>query len=111
MIKKVSRNEARQARHARVRAKVSGTKDIPRLNVFRSAKNISVQIIDDEKGVTLVSVSSLEKSLKLKNGGNIEAAKVVGAEIAKRANKAKIKSFCKKYGLSYCNAKNVNLDK
>ena len=90
MIKKVSRNEARQARHARVRAKVSGTKDIPRLNVFRSAKNISVQIIDDEKGVTLVSASSTDKDLKITNGGNIEAAKIVGAEIAKRAKKAKI---------------------
>ncbi len=54
MIKKVSRNEARLERHSRIRAKVSGTKDIPRLNVFRSAKNISVQIIDDEKGVTSV---------------------------------------------------------
>ena len=90
MIKKVSRNEARQARHARVRAKVSGTKDIPRLNVFRSAKHISVQIIDDEKGVTLVSASSMDKDLKIANGGNIEAAKIVGAEIAKRAKKAKI---------------------
>ena len=90
MIKKVSRNEARAARHARVRAKVSGTKDIPRLNIFRSAKNISVQIIDDEKGVTLVSCSSTDKELKIANGGNIEAAKIVGAEIAKRAKKAKI---------------------
>ena len=90
MIKKVSRNEARQARHARVRAKVSGTKDIPRLNIFRSAKNISVQIIDDENGVTLVSASSMDKDLKITNGGNIEAAKIVGAEIAKRAKKAKI---------------------
>ena len=90
MIKKVSRNASRQARHARVRAKVSGTKDIPRLNVFRSAKNISVQIIDDEKGVTLVSCSSTDKDLKITNGGNVEAAKIVGAEIAKRAKKAKI---------------------
>ena len=90
MIKKVSRNEARLERHKRVRAKVSGTKEIPRLNVFRSAKNISVQIIDDEKGVTLVSASSTDKDLKITNGGNIEAAKIVGAEIAKRAKKAKI---------------------
>ncbi|MBO6194945.1 MAG: 50S ribosomal protein L18, partial [Bacilli bacterium] len=58
--------------------------------VFRSAKNISVQIIDDEKGVTLVSASSTDKDLKITNGGNIEAAKIVGAEIAKRAKKAKI---------------------
>lgn len=90
MIKKISRNEARLIRHARVRAKISGTKDIPRLNVFRSAKNISVQIIDDENGKTLVSASSMDKDLKIKNGGNIEAAKKVGAEIAKRAKKAKI---------------------
>ena len=90
MIKKVSRNEARQARHARVRAKVSGTKDIPRLNVFRSAKNISVQIIDDETGVTLVSASSSDKDLKLTNGSNIEAAIKVGESIAKKAKAKKI---------------------
>ena len=90
MIKKVSRNEARVARHERIRTKVSGTKDIPRLNIFRSAKNISVQIIDDENGVTLVSASTMEKDLKIANGGNIEAAKIVGAEVAKRAKKAKI---------------------
>ena len=90
MIKKVSRNEARLERHKRVRAKVSGTKEIPRLNVFRSAKHISVQIIDDVTGTTLVSASSMDKDLKITNGGNIEAAKKVGAEIAKRAKKAKI---------------------
>ena len=89
MIKKVSRNEARLERHKRVRAKVSGTKEIPRLNVFRSAKHISVQIIDDVTGTTLVSASSMDKDLKITNGGNIEAAKKVGAEIAKRAKKAK----------------------
>ena len=91
MIKKVSRNEARQARHARIRKKVSGTSEIPRLNVFRSAKHISVQIIDDEKGVTLVSASSMDKELKLSNGGNVEAAKKVGESIAKKATKAGIK--------------------
>ena len=90
MIKKVSRNEARLERHKRVRAKVSGTKEIPRLNVFRSAKHISVQIIDDVTGTTLVSASSMDKDLKITNGGNIEAAKIVGAEIAKKAKKAKI---------------------
>ena len=91
MIKKVSRNDMRKERHERIRESLTGTSERPRLNVFRSNANITAQIIDDEKGVTLVSVSSLEKSLKLKNGGNIEAAKAVGAEIAKRANKAKIK--------------------
>ena len=90
MINKTSRNEARKARHARIRNKVSGTSELPRLCVFRSLKNISVQIIDDEKGVTLVSASSLDKDLNIKNGGNIEASKRVGALVAKKAKKAKI---------------------
>lgn len=90
MIKKTSRNEARLARHARIRNKVSGTAELPRLCVFRSLKNISAQIIDDEKGVTLVSASSLDKDLKISNGGNVEASKLVGAAIAKKAKKAKI---------------------
>ena len=91
MINKMSRNEMRLERHKKIRKTLSGTPEKPRLNVFRSAKHISVQIIDDEKGVTLVSVSSMDKDLKITNGGNIEAAKIVGAEIAKRAKKAKIK--------------------
>ena len=90
MIKKVSRNQARVERHKRVRDKVYGTKDIPRLNVFRSNNNIFAQIIDDEKGVTLVSASSIDKELKLENGGNVEAATKVGELLAKRAKKAKI---------------------
>ena len=90
MINKTSRNEARKARHARIRNKVSGTSELPRLCVFRSLKNISVQIIDDKKGVTLVSASSLDKDLNIKNGGNIEASKLVGALVAKKAKKAKI---------------------
>ena len=90
MINKVSRNEMRQARHTRVRNKVSGTTEVPRLNVFRSNNNIFAQIIDDEKAVTLVSASSIDKELKLENGGNIEAAKKVGELLAKRAKKAKI---------------------
>ena len=90
MIKKVSRNEMRVERHKRIRKELSGNADRPRLNVFRSNANITAQIIDDEKGVTLVSASTLEKELKITNGGNIEAAKVIGAEIAKRAKKAKI---------------------
>src|SRR5574344_1827396 len=90
MIKKVSRNEVRKARHTRVRAKVSGTNEIPRLNVFRSNSNIFAQIIDDEKGITLVSASSIDKELKLENGSNVEAATKVGELIAKRAKKAKI---------------------
>ena len=89
MIKKESNNVARLRRHARVRSKVSGTSDVPRLNVFRSNDNIFVQIIDDTKGNTLVSSSSVE--LKLKNGGNDEGAKLVGKDIAEKAKKAKIK--------------------
>ena len=90
MIKKVSRNEMRLERHRRIRKDLNGTAERPRLNVFRSNANISAQIIDDEKGVTLVSASTLEKDLKIANGGNVEAAKLIGAEIAKRAKKAKI---------------------
>ena len=89
MIKKESNNVARLRRHSRVRNKVSGTSEMPRLNVFRSNENIFVQIIDDTKGNTLVSSSSVE--LKIKNGGNVEAAKLVGKDIAEKAKKAKIK--------------------
>ena len=91
MIKKVSRNEMRVERHNRIRKDLKGTTERPRLNVFRSNANITAQIIDDEKGVTLVSASTLEKELKITNGGNVEAAKVIGKTIAERAKKAKIK--------------------
>ena len=90
MIKKVSRNEMRIERHKRIRKSINGNEERPRLNDFRSNANFTAQIIDDEKGVTLVSASTLEKDLKITNGGNIEAAKKIGAEIAKRAKKAKI---------------------
>jgi len=90
MIKKVSRNDSRVMRHTRIREKISGTAYVPRLNVFRSNKNISVQIIDDETGVTLVSASSSDKDLKLTNGSNIEAAIKVGESIAKKAKAKKI---------------------
>ena len=90
MINKVSRNEVRKARHARVRTKVVGTANVPRLNVFRSNQNIFAQIIDDNAATTLVSASSIDKELKLENGGNVEAAKQVGALLAKRAKEAKI---------------------
>ena len=91
MINKVSRNVMRKERHKRIRATLSGTSERPRLNVFRSNANITAQIIDDTKGITLVSASTLESELNIKNGGNVEAAKLIGAEIAKRAKKAKIK--------------------
>ena len=90
MIKKVARNDMRKARHARIRNKVVGTSNVPRLNVFRSNNNIFAQIIDDEKAVTLVSASSIDKDLKLSNGSNVEAATKVGELIAKRAKEAKI---------------------
>lgn len=90
MIKKVSRNDMREARHTRVREKVVGTSVEPRLNVFRSNSNIFAQIIDDEKGVTLVSASSIDKELKIEKGSNVEAAAKVGELLAKRAKKAKI---------------------
>lgn len=83
MIHQESKNVSRLRRHIRVRKKVCGTSETPRLSVFRSNKNIAVQIIDDTKGVTLVSSSSM--TLKLANGGNIEAAKAVGADVAKKA--------------------------
>ena len=89
MIKKQSRNQARQKRHRRLRQSLSGTPECPRLNVFRSNANIQAQIIDDVHGHTLVSASS--EALKLKNGGNLEAAKTVGAELAKKALEKNIK--------------------
>ena len=92
MIKKISRNEARKARHSRIRTKLSGTESAPRLSVFRSNKQISVQIIDDVNGNTLAQASSMDKDLKITNGGNIEAAKLVGKSIAEKANKANIKT-------------------
>ena len=82
MIKKESKNAIRVRKHARVRAKVSGTATCPRLVVFRSNKNIEAQVIDDTKGVTLTSSSS--EQLHLERGNNIEAAKLVGADIAKK---------------------------
>ena len=90
MIEKKSRNAIRERRHLRVREKVSGTAARPRLCVFRSNKHIEAQIIDDVKGVTLVSASSNDKELNLKNGSNIEAATKVGELLAKRAKKENI---------------------
>ena len=85
MITKGDKNEARLKRHLRVRKKISGTTERPRLNIFRSSKHMYAQIIDDVRGVTLVSASTSEKGLELANGGNVEAAKQVGALIAQRA--------------------------
>lgn len=84
MIKKPDSNKARIKRHGRIRNKISGTAQCPRLNVFRSEKHIYAQLIDDKAAVTLVAASSLEKDFDGK-GSDKEAAKKIGATIAKRA--------------------------
>ncbi|WP_027633255.1 50S ribosomal protein L18 [Clostridium hydrogeniformans] len=85
MIKKQDRQEQRVRRHLRVRKKVSGTSQRPRLSVYRSEKNIYAQIIDDVAGKTLVAASSLDKEFTNKVGSNKDAAKLVGEMVAKRA--------------------------
>ena len=89
MVKRPDTKKARIQRHKRVRGKVSGTADCPHLCVYRSTNNIYAQLIDDVKGVTLASASSLDKSIE-GNGGNKEAAKAVGKLIAERAKEANI---------------------
>ena len=84
MVSKKDKNAQRLKRHARVRAKISGTTERPRLAVYRSNANIYAQIIDDIKGVTLCSASSVEKDFE-GIGSNKEAAKKVGAKIAEKA--------------------------
>jgi large subunit ribosomal protein L18 len=84
MVKKADKKLAREARHRRVREKISGTPERPRLNVFRSTKHIYAQLIDDVNGVTLASASSLSKGFE-GNGGNKEGARKVGEMIAKAA--------------------------
>ncbi len=84
MVNKPDSNKARLKRHARVRAKISGTAECPRLDVFRSNSNIYAQLIDDVKGVTLASASTVEKDFEGAKG-NKEAARKVGQLIAKRA--------------------------
>ena len=87
MAKHFSKNIKRQAVHTRIRKRIHGTTHRPRLNVYRSLTHIYVQIIDDERGVTLASASTVDKAIRAQNtsGGNIASAKLVGAEIAKRA--------------------------
>ena len=84
MVRKINKNAMRLKRHVRVRGKISGTPERPRLNVFRSNANIYAQIIDDVNGVTLVSANTLEKAFE-GAAGNCEAAKKVGAVLAERA--------------------------
>ena len=84
MVKRIDKNAMRLKRHVRVRGKISGTPECPRLNVFRSNANIYAQLIDDVNGVTLASASTLEKDFEGATG-NVEAAKKVGAAVAERA--------------------------
>ncbi len=83
MITQTKRNEIRERIHARIRQKLSGTAERPRLNVYRSLNHIYAQVIDDQKGETLVSASTI--ALKLKTGGNVAAAKEIGKAVAEKA--------------------------
>lgn len=96
MISKKNKNLDRQGRHKRVRKKISGTAETPRLNVYRSLNHIYAQIIDDVAGVTLVAASTVEKEIaKMVEGKTkVEAAKIVGAEVAKKAIEKGIKVVC-----------------
>ncbi|MCR8636290.1 MULTISPECIES: 50S ribosomal protein L18 [Paenibacillus] len=87
MITKADKNKARLKRHLRVRKKIQGTAERPRLNIFRSSKHMYAQLIDDVSGVTIASASTQDKELKdgIGNGGNIDAARKVGSLIAERA--------------------------
>ena len=91
MVKKTDRKMERTRRHIRVRRKISGTSERPRLCVYRSNSNLYVQIIDDVAGNTIVSASTLDKEVKTKHA-NKEAAKEVGALIAKRAKAKKVET-------------------
>jgi large subunit ribosomal protein L18 len=89
MITQNKRNAIRQRIHSRIRVKLSGTGERPRLNVYRSLNHIYAQVIDDQKGETIVSASSL--ALKMKTGGNVASAKEIGKAIAERAVEKGIK--------------------
>ena len=93
MIKRQAKNIARKRRHLRVRKKVTGTSACPRLNIFRSLKNIYAQLVDDVSGTTLVTASSLDPSIREGKGscGNKDAARQVGTLIAKKAAEKGIK--------------------
>lgn len=94
MFKKVDRQAVRKTKHLKIRKRISGTAERPRMSVYRSLNNIFVQLIDDVNKVTLVSASTTDKELKaeVKNGGNVEAAKLVGKKVAERAVAAGLKS-------------------
>ncbi|MBW1605335.1 50S ribosomal protein L18 [Lactobacillus sp. Sy-1] len=90
MITKPDKNKTRQRRHLRVRNKISGTAECPRLNVFRSNKNIYAQIIDDVEGVTLASASTLDSEVS--EGNKTDQAKIVGKLVAERAAAKNVKN-------------------
>lgn len=92
MLTLVSKNATRQRIHARIRKRLHGRAPVPRLNVYRSLHHIYGQIVDDDRGVTLVSASTVDKEVRrtLKTGGNLAAAKVVGQVLAQRARAAEI---------------------
>lgn len=94
MIKKINKNENRKIRAERVRTKISGTAERPRLNVFRSLNNIYVQVIDDVKGITITSASTMDKSIakSLEGKTKQEAAFIVGQTVAKNAISKGIKA-------------------
>jgi large subunit ribosomal protein L18 len=91
MIRKIEKKEIRKRIHMRIRRKLSGTPERPRLAVFRSVAHIYAQVIDDSKGATLVSASSVDKGART-NGGNVAAAKAIGKLVAERAKEKGIKS-------------------
>nr|WP_154750674.1 50S ribosomal protein L18 [Planomicrobium sp. YIM 101495] len=93
VITKIDKNASRKKRHARVRSKITGTAERPRLNVFRSNKYIYAQLIDDVTGTTLVSASSLEKDFAGESTSNVEAAAKIGETIAKRATEKNVTSI------------------
>lgn len=91
MINKIEKKEIRSRIHKRIRRKLSGTAERPRLAVFRSVAHIYAQVIDDTKGATLVSASSVDKGAKT-NGGNVAAAKAIGKLVAERAKEKGVKN-------------------
>ena len=93
MISKIDKNKVRLKRHARVRTKLSGTAEKPRLNVYRSNKHIYAQIIDHVKGVTLAQASSQDKDIANTSASKVDLATTVGQEIAKKANDKGIKEI------------------
>lgn len=91
MIRKISKNEIRERIHTRIRKKLKGTSERPRLAIYRSTAHIYAQVIDDTKGVTVVAANSGESTHGLKTGGNIAAAKAIGQKVAERAKEKGIK--------------------